>query len=53
MLIFVTNKINMKTKFEKFQETTNYQLILFGSALFGIAVAVVTVGLSILYLIGC
>jgi hypothetical protein len=43
----------MKTKFEKFQETTNYQLILFGSALFGIAVAVVTVGLSILYLIGC
>jgi len=43
----------MKTKFEKFQETTNYQLILFGSALFGIAVAIVTVGLSILYLIGC
>ncbi len=53
MFIFVTNKINMKTKFEKFQETTNYQLILFGLGLLGIDVAVVTVGLSILYLIGC
>lgn len=37
-------KINMKTKFQKFQETANYQLILFGLGLFGIAVAVVTVG---------
>ena len=43
----------MKTKFEKFQETTNYQLILFGLGLFGIAVTVVTVVTSIIYLTNC